>query len=303
MQHANKDNKSYYMCKFNYGKIIVDTIGWNPFINKMGNPLYFRECSNEYCKGAHCLENLKQNSEYEKFNNMNKAKYDWVKLYLAIIDSLEKSRTNIDTKSLNFIEAIQLWKNLASENRKLAKENKNIYTFQLDNTMEEVAWAFERITHLCPDQEKVNEMIRTKTRNLDISDLCLGTGLNCKYGVSKPSEMICKEDFLFGKCNCIYINDINQKINELEEKKSTITNEKQLKIISVEIENIKHSRPIHFTELSGKMIPFNIMYEKYIKTKEEETMKLTVKNRSLDDMIELTMNKKPVISLGKLGKK
>lgn len=273
MQHANKDNKSYYMCKFNYGKIIVDTIGWNPFINKMGNPLYFRECSNEYCKGAHCLENLKQNSEYEKFNNMNKAKYDWVKLYLAIIDSLEKSRTNIDTKSLNFIEVIQLWKKLASENRKLAKENKNIYTFQLDNTMEEVAWAFERITHLCPDQEKVNEMIRTKTRNLDISDLCLGTGLNCKYGVSKPSEMICKEDFLFGKCNCIPINDI------------------------------KDSRPIHFTELSGKMIPFNIMYEKYIKTKEEETMKLTVKNRSLDDMIELTMNKKPVISLGKLGKK
>ena len=70
------------------------------------------------------LVDVRENSEYEKFDNMNKAKYDWVKLYLAIIDSLDKSRTNIDTKSL-ILKSI-------NDKCSICNNNKAIYTHKED---------------------------------------------------------------------------------------------------------------------------------------------------------------------------
>jgi hypothetical protein len=74
---------------------------------------------------------------------------------------------------------------------------------------------------------KVNNMIAERKTGLDLSDLCLATGKNCKHGVTNMNELLCVDDFLTGTCTCPSMGE--------------------------------KSRMIHYTYY--KMVPFNKQYE------------------------------------------
>ena len=222
--------ESYFMCKFTYAKLITDKLKWTPFVGKSGRPLNPRPCEYE-CKCAHSFDKIKLFPSIYQFNSIDKGKYDWVALYVALTKTLKDDR---NIKGMNFIQLIQRWKNLATENRK----NKSLNGYFLPNDMEDFAWAFERTTHYCPDAMKVNNMIAEKKSGLDLSDLCLATGMNCKHGVTNMNELVCADDFLNGTCSCPSIG-------------------------------VK-DRMIHYTDY--KMIPFNKQYEEYNAIKSRTTV-------------------------------
>jgi len=348
----------------------------NPFVNRVGRPLYNAVCSFETCKGAHQMENLFPSYHTNQFLSISKAKFDWIKLYFAlkkcIFDNFQKiikedfpdlSKETID--KMNFLELISTWRNVASthrsHNNRLQKENKaQIHpNFALPEDLEDFAWAFERITHYCSEYVAYQEKIRTGG-NIDINELCLGTGINCKFGVSKPCELLCGKDFLDNKCDCpskqtiksmvgplqTSLHEAEEELKQLEEElikapaqvavakpviqirrsrynfldddgdekeaESPVRNKRvieqliykknqSIKMILNEIETVKESRMIHYSEFG--MTGFNIQLKSYQDALEAEKRAMEEKQRTFDSMIENAKTVKAVVSLGKLGKK
>jgi hypothetical protein len=329
MQSMQNYPQSYFMCKFTFGLMLVKQLGWNPFVGRNGKPLYIRECSTQGagCKGAHCMEDLKMLPNNYNFIHTNKGKYDFLKLYFALIKTIKTDSIKVksepyknivdtfDYNNTNFIEVIQTWKFLASSYRKMAKDNPDLEyvvpRFDLPEDMEEFAWSFERITHFCPDQLKVNEAIRSHSK-IDIGEMCLGTGINCKHGVSKQSELLCTADFMTGKCNCISKDELKAKQTELDTLRKELENpgdfvvskktKKNMEKDIIMLSNIVSSgRMIHFTDYN--MVPFMTQHNTFCDMKKEEERIQMDKERVLDIMIKDTHTTKPIVSLGKLGKK
>lgn len=286
MQTMQNNTTSYHMCRFTLGKILIENVGWNFLVNRYNKPLFIRDCTDNMCKGAHNLADIKTHYTNSNFNSISKAKYDWIQLYLALSKSLETAK--LLTSQLNIIEMLQLWKS---------------NSLTISEEFQEFAVAFERITHFCPDQIKVNNAIRNKT-TIEISDLCLGTGINCRDGVNKTSELLCISDFLTGTCDCIDKKEYNIELTklktQLEELRSAAKpNSKNITKKMQEINN--YQRMIHYTD--NGMIPFETQYKQYIEMKEVESRKNMAHIDMLDHMIQMTQLKKPIMSLGKLGKK
>jgi hypothetical protein len=282
MQTMQNNTNSYFMCKFTYGKILIESLGWNPLINRYGKPLFIRDCSDSECRGAHKLSDVKIHYNNSSFNSTSKVKYDWIQLYLVLIKSLEIARITVDTT--NLIDIIQLWKT---------------NSLTLSEEYQDFATAFERTTHYCPDQLKVNTMIMNR-KTFELNDICLGTGLNCRNGVNKPCELLCSMDFMTGKCDCITKDEYNAKLSRLKTELSNISDQKKIDKKTQEITNLQeYGRTIHYTDYG--MIPFEKQYNDYIQRKEEESRKNISHLSTLDDMIRITQLKKPILSLGKLG--
>jgi hypothetical protein len=229
-----KQNQAPFMCKFTYGRIIIQQLGWNPFISKSGRPLFVRECEFENCKGAHDLKNLVPSFQVNQFMATSKQKFNWINMYNCMIKTIRDNFSKISKEDfeevvkennydkLDFIELLKLWRALASTHRAYnndaMEENKAaIYpNFELPEDIEYFAWSLERITHICPDHEKFLEVVRNHG-TMDIGDLCLGTGLNCKYGVGKRSELLCTKDFLTGSCDCLSKEAIQERVASMKQ--------------------------------------------------------------------------------------
>jgi hypothetical protein len=288
--------------------------------------------TSENCRGAHDDKSIKTLSSIHKFNQMKVTSIDWIKLYLEIKDVIDKDKNKlksidhkqktVDINKYNFIELIQLWRDLACYYRKLAKtinidgETIEDYTninsipqFLISDKMEDIAWSFERLFRKCPIQEKFNESINKKIQ-ITVWDVCIATGANCKDGVHVNKELICKDDFLSGRCLCQSIKDINDQIIILNEKltflkeqendttwkvKSKKKNESKLLILSLEdqINNLLNSRLIHYTEQG--MIPFNEQYKNYLLAEQEKINE--------QEKLDIEIPIKPVIKLVKFGRK
>jgi len=286
MQTMQNNTTSYYMCRFTLGQILIKYVGWNFLVNRYNKPLFLRDCADSMCKGAHNLSNIKTHYINSNFNSMSKAKYEWIPLYLALSKSLETAK--LFTSQLNIIEMLQLWKS---------------NSLTLPEEFQEFAVAFERITHFCPDQIKFNNAIRNKT-TIEISDLCLGTGINCRDGVNKTSELLCIRDFLTGKCDCINKKEYNTELTKLQSQLETLKSavKPNQSVITKKMQEINdYQRMIHYTD--NGMIPFETQYKEYIEMKEKESRQHLSHIDMLDNMIRMTQLKKPIMSLGKLGRK
>lgn len=347
-------------CRNTIWKHITNILKTNIF--KETNGCLLRDCkfSSSDCRGAHSTEEIQILPHINKYNQLNKSKYNWVELYLVIINSINNESNKVILEShkqrisniskLNFIELIQLWRELACYYRKLAKElpnkpydilceNESIYKYKCDvpsfnlSDFEDVSWAFERLTRICPTQEKIYNCIKSKTQ-ITIWDLCLATGINCKEGIHNQNEMICYNDFLNGNCSCSKIKDINIKkidiqnnINLLLDELANIQNEnvdfelnkkiinrfsfqlenpkveinKKINMYKKQIEELTLNRKIHYTD--NGMIPFENQYREYL-LKEEIKNKNLVKeswNHELINNSEITKTLK-IVKLVKPGK-
>lgn len=353
----NNDFTAYYVCKFTQGLNIVRNLGFNIFEGRNGRPLYIREC--EGCNGAHTPAQFKTYPDNHMFNHMNKSKYDWIQLYHIIIKTLQtdsvKLKDAMEKQSIsscldkNFFEILQVWKTIALKYRKeISKLDEAgtahvLPTFTLPDDLDKIAFSLERTTHLCYHTTKLNEMVRTRQK-MDINDICLGTGHNCKFGVNKTTELLCTSDFLTGVCGCITKENLETRTSEmkativslqfqleevikLEEsakedhsimttnrfemvvkpknkkaiEKLKVQIQQQLQTITTELKQLGTSRMIHYTDYN--MVPFEKQLKSYNDMKDEEARATAAKLQSLDDLIKVTQTNKPIISLGKLGKK
>ena len=231
--------------------------------------------------------------------------------------------TNID--KLNFFELVSLWHDLACYYQRLAKNipkkyqnttdrvhtsgykySEEVPRFNLSSNNEDYCWALVRTIKLCENHRIFKDKVLNTRESVTIWDICLGDK-NCKEGVHNLYEMLCTDDFLDGKCNCIskeeYDNKQKLMSNELEQlkenlskttKENTIMNINK-KIINIQNQKDNYQRKIHFTEKN--MVPFNIQLDKY-KT-EKQTQDKIVKeteerlaNVEIGTIKKLTLKKK-----------
>ncbi len=249
-------------CRDTYWQHINNVLGYNPF--KETNGCRLRHCQFEAgtCRGAHRSEDIKALKHISSYNRLDKGKYNWVQLYNELVGSLQSNVPKIILEehkrkiadvvaTTNFIEVIQLWREFACYYRKIAKEipfrrssgnqttshssgykySDDVPGFYLDSSLEDTAWAFERLTRYCKTH-KAMEANLARRQQITVWDLCLATGLNCKEGVHYADEHICPSNFMFGTCSCPTKESIETKEAELQLKKIELTNQLTLMIQS-----------------------------------------------------------------------
>jgi len=311
------ENTKNLWCRDARVQNIIQILGKNPF--KQGRGFHIRECNkgNE-CLGAHIRDDIRPYPHVNKWERTDKSTFNFPQMYNVMIEVITKDKTKMKDYSqfktridklneLNFIELLQLWRELSCYYRKISKElpRKNSwqsselpkahstgYIFSSDvpgfyiedSKLEDNLWAFERITRKCKTQENFINSINKKEL-ITIWDICLGDK-NCKEGFHYTDESLCNDDFLEGKCSCINRKDFDSKVIELIEKIKNIKEQilnpatrpkriEQLKIIlnDSEISLRNSQRKIHYTE-SG-MLPFKQQMENYKNVViEEEKVKI-----------------------------
>ena len=273
-------------------------IFWKKFAQD--NNIYIKDnkqCKfGDNCRGAHNEKELIVLPEINKFNAIDKTKFNWVKLYLTIKNILEiegqliKNEEHIKKLSqinnLSFIGLVLLWKDLARHYRKIRKNNplaphNSNPIFHL-NDFEDMAWSFSRILTICPVFDKIKNT-NLKITRINEYDLCLAPSFNCREGVHEMNELLCFDDFLNGDCKCpdikLTIDNINKDISETQSiletyslsndfkfnKRNNPIPKLQYKINNLyqQINDIKNSRKLHYSELGVK--PFNLQLEEYNK--------------------------------------
>ncbi len=238
------DSTQNLWCRDTMWKFVADSLGRRAEdIFSQRNGCHLRCCnkSASECRGAHNLTDLKPLPHISKYNNLNKANFNWVKLYLNVLKTMQRDlplvkkeehkRFVSELTNMNFIELIQLWRNMACYYNKAAKElpykkdtkgqtmsvqecgfayRDDVPNFRIGDDLEDHAWSFERLTRYCPINQKFEADIKAGIQ-ITIWDLCLATGLNCKEGVHFKSEMLCVDDFLTGKCSCLTQEQIEEQ--------------------------------------------------------------------------------------------
>lgn len=341
-------NRQHFWCRSKYCEYINNSYGSN--IIKESNGSFLKRCqlNDQDCKGAHNEQSIKLLPNLYKYNNIKKNTINWIELYLNIIECINRDKSKIinhihkdkadQIDKYNFIELIQLWRKFACYYRKIAKSlpskmettespqvkdgfqfNEDVPYFNLSDNLEDIAWAFERLTLMCPVQQKFNDALKNKD-NITIWSVCLATGINCKEGIHKNSEMICTNDFLTGRCNCLSKDEIAKQILDLKKeieklnnltidldtswtviknKKKPVIDSKSL-ILSIEhkINELNNSRFIHYSEQN--IISFNQQYNNYLLSEEKKI----VENKLIEQkkLEELEFKIKPVIKLNKFSR-
>lgn len=323
--NINEDTTSKNLwCRDAKANDIIKIIGYNPF--RVCRGAHIRECIyGEKCRGSHSREDIKIYPYIQKWSNVDKSTYNFPEMHEDILLSINRDKVKLKSNSylfnevsninrMNFIEVLNLWNNLATYYRKMAKEQNNtndIPDFHLNEKIEDNAWAFDRLTKFCQMHKSLKEKISQKIPVI-IWDICLGE-TNCKNGCHYLDETICIDDFLTGSCTCTSKVDFDGKRNNIikfiERKKSELektTNENKIKKIQSEIDSknrelICMQRKIHYTETD--MVPYNKQYEEY---KNKKRIESENKQKELDKInhkfFEHDLSKNPIAKVGKVIK-
>ena len=267
---TSNDSTQNLWCRNMLWQHIVESIGRPAntiFDEKKGCKLQCCNKSSIECRGAHSLSDLKILPYIEKYNNLNKSKFNWVELYLNILNILKKDLARVkkiehkcllkNINSMNFIEVIKLWRNMARYYNKIVKELPNrkdsnshetvhesgftfsddVPLFKISDELEDYAWAFVRLTDYCKLNQKVEESLDNGNL-ITVWDLCLATGLNCKEGVHTKSEKLCIDNFLSGKCSCFSMKELEaqeiillKKLIELSNKLVSMIEDKNWNLV------------------------------------------------------------------------
>lgn len=275
---------------------------------KMNVSKYTRTCNyGETCKGAHTNEEIIIFPNIRAWNNNDKSTYNFPYMYFNILNSIEKEKAKVNSSDfiakiqkkseLNFIELLQLWRELATYYRKLSKDNKtlprksqwtspqkphynacgylfkdDIPYFALDEKIEEDAWALERITKRCKIVLKNIETLNKK-EYLTSKDICVGDK-NCKEGYHYLNDALCIEDFLTGTCTCISKEQYETTLADLKNKIQKYEKNPKCKSELIDSRNKYYNlyRKVHYTEQG--MISFDKQLEKYKISIEAEKTRL-----------------------------
>jgi hypothetical protein len=294
-------------CRDHYHQLINDL--YNDIVFRSIPGARLRKCTyGENCRGAHSEYEINVLPVNHNFNMIDKCTIDFISIYYEIIDVFKKLKSNVinpelksridNYSSLNFIELLNLWYDLACFHRKEKKEStnrSNIPEFYLK--CEDITWPFERITKVCPKYTNLINMIERGSEKPTIWDICCAS-VNCKEGCHHISNMVCTEDFLSGKCDCLskeefysnrdsIIKNIKQIKDSLSEKedetgyrnKLTTKKKKSLenKLVKLNSELTSLIRKTHYTDEG--FIPFNVQLKKHqLNMDETERKTINIEN-------------------------
>lgn len=284
-------------CRDARAEYVIGVLGFNPF--RQGKGFHIRKCTyGDSCRGAHKLDDIKLLLHISRWSRTDKKSYDFplmdAHLRAVITKDMVKLRSinpfNERIAKLgetNFIQVVQLWRELACHFRKIAKEiprrrdwksslppgtHQSGYTysddvpgFYLDDKYEDNAWALDRITRYCGTHQEFKRKVSAK-ESVIIWDLCLGES-NCKEGIHHLDEMLCVDDFLTGKCSCqskddfdTYKTGLKDEIETIEDKLTQDLKPKQIEqqkaaLARKKSELANFQRKIHYTDCG--MLPFD----------------------------------------------
>jgi hypothetical protein len=297
-------------CSYQYSENMIKSLGYNPFRE---NHIHTCKYGNS-CRGAHNISEIKQSSEVVRFNSYNKSRIDWVKIYLDIISVIKKDVPKMkcpekipELDAENFITVLQLWKKLASEHRRIRKDDElfassgydyieDVPQFRLSENYEDILWPFERMTHLCPVYTNMMSSIEMRKR-ISIRDICIAPGINCKSGSHKTSEMLCIDNFMTGECKCQTEEEYTMHCMNLQAKIKETSDVMKVKKLEEKLNTLLSSRTIHYN-----IIPFITMYSNHLESIKKEQDELKMMEQRLVDSVKIqSENIKPVIKLKKLG--
>lgn len=297
-------------CSYQYSENMIKSLGYNPFRE---NHIHMCKYGNS-CRGAHNVSEIKQSPEVVRFNSYNKSRIDWVKIYLDIISVIKKDVPKMkcpeeipELNAENFITVLQLWKQLASEHRRIRKDEQlfassgydyieDVPQFKLSENYEDIVWPFERMTHLCPIYTNMMSSIEMRKR-ISIRDICIAPGINCKSGSHKMNEMLCIDNFMTGKCKCQTEEEYALHCTNLQAKIKETYDVMKVKKLEEKLEALLSSRTIHYN-----ITPFITMYDNYLESIKKEQDELKMMEQRLVDSVKIqSENIKPVIKLKKLG--
>jgi len=287
------ENKNFF-CRDSYWQLMNDAHHRIVFKSVKGGNL--RKCTYSDCRGAHTESEIQILPSIYNFNTCDKSKINLSVMYYNIIKQFDKDKPKIkhieyinkltDYKTLNFVQLLNLWYDVTCFHRKLKKDiSKSITICDLYSSINDIpdffienendAWNLERVTKLCPDNYNLNKKI-VKDKAI-IWDICIGS-INCKKGCHNVAYMVCNDNLISGKCDCISLESFNSKKQILETNKSRLinilnspNNEKiKSKLKNIENELSQMVRKIHLTEQG--LIPFDEQNKLYIeKLKKVET--------------------------------
>ena len=328
------ENKKNLFCKTARANEIISLIGYNPF-TALGKEYRIRECPyGAECKGAHSREEFQNFTHISRFNNLDKSTFNFIDVNTELLQVINNDKVKMKSgeifkdkikiiNELTFIELVQLWHDLSCFYRKLAKEvpkmkmnhsekihgsgykfSEEIPKFYLSEMHEDFCWSFVRTTYYCTMHLDFRNKINQR-QPVTIGEICVGHN-NCKKGVHNLYELLCIDNFLSGKCNCIdkekfdrEKESIENKIKEIKQKISFESDKKKKDRLNLYLKKYEndlhmHQRKIHYTEIG--MIPFNIQYDKYnTHLKEEADKKVKEEAKLATEPIKKVIK----VSLGK----
>ena len=214
--------------------------------------LHVIECKHgSECYNAHDMSEIIIKSHIKEWPGMKKNDIDILQIKEIVTNTLEIGKSMINNpkfcsrihnvNTLEFDEILNLWYEIACHYRKISNEMREsndksivregfqswdvVPRFELKDPtkkwMEDIIWALERSLHMCP---VYYEQITKKKYTFD--NICCGAD-NCKMGVHDFNQLICIDDMVDGKCDCISMEEYITKKKQLDkiitDKKTDIT--------------------------------------------------------------------------------
>ncbi len=218
-----------------------------PYLARHLNELNFNitghfECRyGSTCRQAHSKSEIVEMDHIKSWRNRDKSNVDLFAIKKNIIQVLVTSKDAVnDTKyrsgitnaeSMSFDELLNFWFEITCFHRRLSKDlhSKEHYTnrnkpnpiggyffkhevpkFYLEN--EEDVWSLQRTLRMCEKNASLSP-----DKPVSLKEICCGD-INCKEGVHSPSELVCIDNLLTGKCDCLSDDEIEEKKSKLMEE-------------------------------------------------------------------------------------
>jgi hypothetical protein len=206
---------------------------------------YFECRYKDTCRQAHSKSEIVEMDHIKSWRNRDKSSVDLFAIKKNIIQTIMTSKDSvIETKfrpdiinieSMRFDELLNFWFDITCFHRRLSKElpskehwtNRNkpnpiggfffkndVPKFFLDN--EEDVWSLQRTLRMCKKHSSLSH-----DKCISIKDICCGD-INCKEGVHNPTDLVCIDNLLTGKCDCLSEEEIEQQQSSLMEESEFI---------------------------------------------------------------------------------
>ncbi len=190
------------------------------------------------CRQAHCKSEIIEMDHIKAWRNRDKSSVNLLDIKKNIIQTIATSKDSvidvkfrsgiINIESMQFDELLHFWFDITCFHRRLAKElpsrehwnsrntpnptggfffKNDVPKFYLDN--EEDVWSLQRTLRMCYKHSQLSP-----DKSISIKDICCGD-INCKEGVHCPSEVVCVDNLLTGKCSCLSEEIIEQQKKDL----------------------------------------------------------------------------------------
>jgi hypothetical protein len=247
-------------------------------------------CNNPKCWGAHSVSELEIEPAIKKFESIDWKKIDFYDFYQTLIKGIYSSLSAIrlfpelfeDFKSkkipeMEFLEILVFWRKCAlvmRKNRNEFDENPKMKSFGFKSKedipilhlgdWDPFAWSLTRACKPCQKHLSFFEEIKKGTTKYDLQEKMCSYSANCKAGIHHRNNQICLDDLLYGKCDCLSMEETNKSLNNLNNQIQKIIKKinSKVKVRLPKIENCYDDLRKLILDLRGKVVDIELTQRK-----------------------------------------